>query len=179
MALKRQHAPLSSDLDDPSAVPYFLWDEPMTVAELRARLRTASPPKRTRLLAKILSEARDTDVWRFTSPGPLADTVEFVHHGVRFLSGGVMALNIKDPVTERLASEVASITGESKTRAIRKALEERKERLAYQVHRREKGAELRHFLEEEVWPQLPRSVRGRRLSRKEEDAILGYGKKGV
>ena len=41
-----------------------------------------------------------------------------------------MALNIKDPETERLASEVASMTGESKTRAIRKALEERKERLA-------------------------------------------------
>jgi antitoxin VapB len=90
-----------------------------------------------------------------------------------------MALNIKDPVTERLASEVASMTGESKTRAIRKALEERKERLAYQVHRREKGAELRRFLEEEVWPHLPKSVRGRRLSRKEEDAILGYGRKGV
>jgi antitoxin VapB len=90
-----------------------------------------------------------------------------------------MALNIKDPVTERLATEVSSMTGESKTRAIRKALEERKERLAYQVHRREKGAELRRFLEEEVWSQLPKSVRGRRLSRKEEDAILGYGRKGV
>jgi len=63
-----------------------------------------------------------------------------------------MALNIKDPETERLA---------------------------FQVRRREKGAELRRFLEEEVWPTLPRSVRGRRLSRKEEDAILGYGRKGV
>ena len=29
---------LSLDLDDPQAVPYFLWDEPMTVAELRSRL---------------------------------------------------------------------------------------------------------------------------------------------
>jgi antitoxin VapB len=90
-----------------------------------------------------------------------------------------MALNIKDPETERLASEVASLTGESKTRAIRKALEERKERLAFQVLRREKGAEIRRFLAEEVWPLLPRSVRGRRLSRKQEDAILGYGKKSV
>jgi antitoxin VapB len=90
-----------------------------------------------------------------------------------------MALNIKDPKTERLASELAAMTGATKTGAIRTALEERKERLAFQVHRREKGAELRRFLEEEVWPQLPKSVRGRRLSRKEEDAILGYGKKGV
>jgi hypothetical protein len=61
-------APLSTDLDDPSAVPYFLWDERMTVAELRARLDSASPPEKARLLGKILREARDTDVWRFTSP---------------------------------------------------------------------------------------------------------------
>ncbi len=61
-------APLSTDLDDPSAVPYFLWDEPMTVAELRHRLATASPPESSRLLGKILREARDTDVWRFTTP---------------------------------------------------------------------------------------------------------------
>lgn len=26
-------APLSTDLDDPDAVPYFLWDEPVTVLE--------------------------------------------------------------------------------------------------------------------------------------------------
>ena len=59
---------LSTDLDDPEAVPYFLWDEPMTVAELKRRLETASAPEQTRLLAKLLREARDTDVWKFTSP---------------------------------------------------------------------------------------------------------------
>ena len=37
-----------------------------------------------------------------------------------------MALSIKDPEAERLAAEVAAMTGESKTRAIRVALEERK-----------------------------------------------------
>jgi hypothetical protein len=72
MSPKREHAPLSSDLDDPAVVPYFLWDEPMTVAELRARLSTASPPERTRLLGKILREARDTDVWKFTSPAEVS-----------------------------------------------------------------------------------------------------------
>jgi antitoxin VapB len=90
-----------------------------------------------------------------------------------------MALNIEDPVIERLAAEVSSLTGESKTRAIRKALEERKERLACQVPGKHQGTELRRFLEEEVWPQLPKSVRGRRLSRKDQDAILGYSRKGV
>lgn len=60
--------PLSTDLSDPDSVPYFLWDEPMTVAELRHRLARASRPERTRLLAKILREARDTEVWAFTTP---------------------------------------------------------------------------------------------------------------
>ena len=59
-------ASLSTDLDDDTAVPYFLWDEPMTVAALRQRLADASHPERCRLLGKILREARDTDVWRFT-----------------------------------------------------------------------------------------------------------------
>ena len=59
---------LSTHLDRDDAVPYFLWDQPMTVAEFRRKLRTASPPERMRLLAKLLREARDPDVWRFTTP---------------------------------------------------------------------------------------------------------------
>lgn len=59
---------LSSNLDEPTAIPYFLWDEPMTVEELRRRLHSGSKAERIRLMAKILREARDTDVWRFTSP---------------------------------------------------------------------------------------------------------------
>lgn len=59
---------LSTDLTNPSAVPYFLWDEPLAVAEFRRRLITSSPAEQTRLLAKLLREARDTDVRKFTSP---------------------------------------------------------------------------------------------------------------
>ena len=59
---------LSTNLELPSSVPYFLWDEPMTVAELKHRLRTASETERLRLLGKILREARDRDVWKFTTP---------------------------------------------------------------------------------------------------------------
>jgi hypothetical protein len=59
---------LSTDLDKPASVPYFLWDEPVTVAELKRRLASASAAERTRLLGKILREARDTDVWKFTTP---------------------------------------------------------------------------------------------------------------
>jgi hypothetical protein len=59
---------LSTSLSDSNAVPYFLWDDPMTVSEVEARLRTASEPERLRLLALILREARDPDVWLFVTP---------------------------------------------------------------------------------------------------------------
>jgi hypothetical protein len=65
-------AGLSTNLHDPDAVPYFLWDEPMTVSALRKRLRTASPTEAARLLGKVLREARDTDVWVFTTPVEVA-----------------------------------------------------------------------------------------------------------
>jgi hypothetical protein len=47
-------------------------DDPMKMSELRARLQTASRTERLRLLGRILREARDTDVWRFTSPSEVA-----------------------------------------------------------------------------------------------------------
>lgn len=62
------NVPLSTNLSDSNAIPYFLWDEPMTVAEFKRRLTTASSAEQTRYLAKLLREARDTDVWKFVTP---------------------------------------------------------------------------------------------------------------
>lgn len=90
-----------------------------------------------------------------------------------------MALNIKDPDVERLARELVALTHETKSGAIRRALEERKERLAAQAKGRERGSRLRRFLEEEAWPQLPQAERGRPLSKEEREDILGYGSEGV
>jgi antitoxin VapB len=90
-----------------------------------------------------------------------------------------MPLNIKDPETERLAAEVAAMTGESKTKAIRSSLAERKERLSYRIGRRDRKKELYRLLEHEIWPRIPRSVLGKRLSRREKEKILGYGPEGV
>ena len=59
---------LSTNVNSPSSIPYFLWDEPMSVAELRVKLTSSSGEEKTRLLGKILREARDTDVWQFTTP---------------------------------------------------------------------------------------------------------------
>lgn len=90
-----------------------------------------------------------------------------------------MALNIKDREAERLAAEVAAMTGESKTRAVKVALQERKVRLAVGIVRRDRGGALRRFLENEVWPQVPRRALGRRVTKREREAILGVGPEGV
>jgi antitoxin VapB len=90
-----------------------------------------------------------------------------------------MALNIKDPETEQLAAEIAALTGESKTGAIRVALRERRQRLALQRPGRSRASELRRWLEREVWPSLPPEQRGHAPSREEQDELLGYGRLGV
>jgi len=43
----------------------------------------------------------------------------------------------------------------------------------------DRAARLRRLLEQEVWPDLPADQAGRALTRKEEDAILGYGPEGA
>ena len=68
-----------------------------------------------------------------------------------------MALNLKNVEVERLAADVARLTGESKTEAIR----------------------VLRLLESQIWAALPKRERGRRLTRREEDRILGYGTDGV
>jgi antitoxin VapB len=90
-----------------------------------------------------------------------------------------MALNLL-PDLESLAEEVATLAGESPSEAVRKALEERKERLSLRVIRGgDRKAQIRHWLETEVWPQIPAETLGGRLSREEEDEILGYGPAGA
>jgi hypothetical protein len=60
---------LSTNLRDPTARPYFLWDEEATtVAELRAAIAAANPEEWARLVGKVMREARDTDVWHFATP---------------------------------------------------------------------------------------------------------------
>jgi hypothetical protein len=64
---------LSVDLESPESRPYFFWDEDLSVAELRAALRSeGQADQRLRLLGKLLREARDTDVWRFVTPADVA-----------------------------------------------------------------------------------------------------------
>ena len=89
-----------------------------------------------------------------------------------------MALNLKNPRVEQLAAEIASLTGESKTEAIRVALEERRRRLKGPGVKERRSRVLR-FLQRKVWPSIPKDQLGRRLTREEEDALLGLGPDGV
>lgn len=90
-----------------------------------------------------------------------------------------MALNIKNIEVERLAEEIAAMTGESKTQAIREALKERHERLSFRVVPSERKAQLLRFLERDVWARIPADQLGREHDAALDDRILGYGPDGV
>ena len=90
-----------------------------------------------------------------------------------------MALYIKNSEVEALATEIAARTGESKTEAIRKALLERKERLAFRISHDHRRVRLQQFLEEEIWNDIPAHLLGKTMSKEERERILGYGPEGV
>lgn len=89
-----------------------------------------------------------------------------------------MALNIKNPEVERLATEVAQLARETKTEAIRRALEERKARLKVGPSPEEKYRRTMEYLQREVWPFIPLELRGKAITREQEEEILGIGKNG-
>lgn len=90
-----------------------------------------------------------------------------------------MALNIKNTEVERLAAEIASLTGESKTEAVRRALEERRARLRVRVTQAGRQDRVRRFLEREVWSRVPEDQKGRPPDKAERERILGYSEEGV
>jgi antitoxin VapB len=90
-----------------------------------------------------------------------------------------MALNIKNAEVERLAEELAQLTGESKTEVVRRALEERRARLKLRVSPASRSSQLRRFLEREVWSRIPDDQLGRAPDRAERERILGYGAEGA
>lgn len=90
-----------------------------------------------------------------------------------------MALNIKNRTVEALACEVASMAEETKTEAVRVALEERRERLRLQGKKPRSVEDIVAYLEREVWPKVPPELLGVGISQEEQDEILGYGPEGV
>jgi len=91
-----------------------------------------------------------------------------------------MDFHIEDTETEKLATEVAEMTGETKEVAVREALREKKERLEMRSEseeQRRKG--LREFMETEIWPHVPGELLDRKpMSKAEVEDILGFGSGG-
>ena len=82
-----------------------------------------------------------------------------------------MALNIKDPETDRLARELARATGESITVAAKVAIVERLERVRARLAAQSSGEELQGII-----------ARGRQratLDQRPVDEILGYDEHGL
>lgn len=59
---------MTTDMSRGDYRPYFLWDEDVSIDELRTVLREGSHGERMRLMGKMLREARDIDVWHFVTP---------------------------------------------------------------------------------------------------------------
>ena len=82
-----------------------------------------------------------------------------------------MALNIRNKETEQLAAALASLTGETKTEAVRKALAERLERI-----RRTRG---NRRLVEEIDEIADHCASLPLLDNRSADEILGYDANGL
>ncbi len=66
---------LSTDLDDPTAQPYFIWDEDITYAELARKLLSPDPDERALWMGRVMREARYQDVWKLLK---LPDVLAFM-----------------------------------------------------------------------------------------------------
>ena len=82
-----------------------------------------------------------------------------------------MALNIRNPETERLAETLAKLTGETKTQAVTKALRDRLER----IRRRRSGRRLADELDEIALHCASLPI----LDTRDAEEILGYDEHGL
>ncbi|HEY1340652.1 MAG TPA: type II toxin-antitoxin system VapB family antitoxin [Bryobacteraceae bacterium] len=90
-----------------------------------------------------------------------------------------MGLNIKNKEVEQLAAEVARLANETKTEAVRRALEDRKKKLEVNSRKPKTLEEALEWMEKNIWSKLPPDVRGKPISKEEREEILGYGPGGV
>lgn len=72
--------PMTTDLSRGELRPYFLWNEDLSIDELRQRLSGAGEQERLRLMAILLREARDIDVWEFVTPTAVAKVFPQIRH---------------------------------------------------------------------------------------------------
>ena len=88
--------------------------------------------------------------------------------------GKSMAISLRNIELDQLLERVIKITGEKKTEAIIRALEERLLRLNTAPNGARTAAKLEEYLREAIWPSIPEKVLGRKTTKEEEEKILGY-----
>ncbi len=82
-----------------------------------------------------------------------------------------MALNIRNPETEKLAAELATLTGESKTQAVTQALRDRLSRV--------KRCRAAHRLSDELDEIARHCASLPILDKRSDEEILGYNESGL
>ncbi|MFO7846004.1 MAG: type II toxin-antitoxin system VapB family antitoxin [Balneolaceae bacterium] len=82
-----------------------------------------------------------------------------------------MALSIKNKEVDRLARDLAEITGENLTEAIANALKERLERETGRMHK--------HSVRNKINRIQKRVSRLQKLDNRSDDEIIGYDKSGL
>lgn len=80
-----------------------------------------------------------------------------------------MALRIDDPQVEAEILAESERAGISPGEVVRRALE------AQRARTKDRADEMRSYLESHVWPKIPADQIGRRLTKTEEERLLGYG----
>ena len=87
-----------------------------------------------------------------------------------------MSLNIKNEEVVRLAEWICERTGETKTEAIRKSLEQRAATLGRETYE-ERLEKIQNYVRELNLTRYDKP--GQPLTQDEQDEILGYGDRGV
>jgi antitoxin VapB len=90
-----------------------------------------------------------------------------------------MPLNIKNSEVERLVEERTRLTKETKTEAIRKALQERKVRLQLTDGLiTDRSARAKNCLERKVWRLIPPELRRKGISKRERESVFTHRHSG-
>ena len=72
--------PTSPRLFDPDAVPYFLWDLRLNVAQVKRTLATGAAEEKDELVVRLLREANSRDVWVFLDWPAIEDAWPRIAH---------------------------------------------------------------------------------------------------
>ena len=72
--------PTSERVADPNAVPYFLWDMGLTVAQAKKALAGGDPALKLEVIVRLLREANTRDVWLFVDWATIDEAWPRIEH---------------------------------------------------------------------------------------------------